>query len=190
MAHSDVYDSADRVFPAPIIPYALLSAAFFCSVDPPETLLTKLERTSLESLVMVALVSDEAPDAISLVKNPHRYVGSLLNPSVLDGLVYGFTRPDAQNLVAVHVPASAFETTATYNVLDDLATVRTGLEALLANQTFPSICERGHTQHVQLIVQVCNPLASQMACQACSGPSIRHQPEDLLRLISCSSQSC
>ena len=132
----ELYDSADHVFPAPIVPYALLSAAFSCSMDPPDTLLTKLERTSLESPVMVALVSDEALDSISLVKNPRRYGSSLLNPSVLDGLMYGFTRPDARNLAAVHVPASAFETTAAYNVLDDPATVRAGLEALLADQTF------------------------------------------------------
>ena len=131
-----LYDSADHVFPAPIIPYTLLLAAFFRSVDPPDTLLTKLERTSLESPVMVALVSDEAPDSISLVKNPRCYVGSFLNPSVLDGLVYSFTGPDAQNLSAVHVPALAFETTAAYNMLDDPATVRAGLEALLADQTF------------------------------------------------------
>ena len=67
----ELYDSAEHVFPAPIVPYTLLSAAFFHSVDPPETLLTKLERTSLESPVMLALVSDEALDSISLVKNPH-----------------------------------------------------------------------------------------------------------------------
>ena len=96
----------------------------------------KLERTSLESLVMVALVLDEALDSISLVKNPCQYISSLLNLLVLDGLVYSFTGPDARNLVAVHVPALAFETTATYNVLDDLATVRAGLEALPADQTF------------------------------------------------------
>ena len=57
------------------------------------------------------------------MKNPRQYIGSLLNPLVLDGLVYGFTGPNAQNLVAVHIPVSAFETTATYNVLDDPATV-------------------------------------------------------------------
>ena len=91
----EMYDSAGHIFPAPIVPYTLLLAAFFCLVDPPETLLTKLERTSLESPVMIALVFDEAPDSILLVKNPRRYIGSLLNPSVLDGLVYGFTGPDA-----------------------------------------------------------------------------------------------
>ena len=133
----ELYDATDCVFTTSIVPYALLSAAFFCSVDPPDTLvLTKLERISLESPVMVALVLDEALDSISLVKNPCWYIGSLLNPLVLDGLVYGFTGPDARNLAAVHVLALAFETTATYNVLDDPATVRAGLKALLADQTF------------------------------------------------------
>ena len=105
----ELYDSANPVFPAPIVPYAVLSATFFCSRDPPDTLFTKLKRTSVESPMMVALVSDEAPDWMSLVKNPHQFVGSLLNPSVLDGMVYGFTGPDARNLAAVHVLASAFE---------------------------------------------------------------------------------
>ena len=60
----ELYDATDHVFTAPIVPYALLSATFFCFVDPSETLLMKLERTSLESPVMVALVLDEAPDCI------------------------------------------------------------------------------------------------------------------------------
>ena len=107
----ELYNSANYIFPAPITPYALLSAAFFCSMDPPDILLTKLERTSLESPVMIALVLDEAPDSISLVRNPHQFVGSLLNPSVLDSMVYSFMGPDARNLAAVHVPASAFKMT-------------------------------------------------------------------------------
>ena len=96
--------------------------------------------TSLESPVMIALVSDEPPDSISLVKIPCWYISSLLNPSILDpildGMVYGFTGPNAQNLAAVHVPASAFEMTMAYNMLDNAATVWAGLEALLVDQTF------------------------------------------------------
>ena len=111
-----LYDSADHIFPALIMLYALLSATFYHSVDPPDTLLTKLERTLLESPMMIALVSDEAPDSISLVKNPHRFVSSLLNPSVLDGMVYRFTGPDARSLAAAHIPVSAFEMTAAYSL--------------------------------------------------------------------------
>ena len=66
----ELYQSADRVFSAPVVPYTVLSAAIFNSGDPPDVLLTRLERTSLESPVMVGLISDEAPDWISLVKNP------------------------------------------------------------------------------------------------------------------------
>ena len=38
--------------------------------------------------------------------------------------------PDARNLVAVHIPVSAFEMTTAYNVLDDPVTVHAGLKAL------------------------------------------------------------
>ena len=79
---------------------------------------------------------DESPDWISLVKNPHQFVGSLLNPSILDRLVYRFIGPNAHNLAAVHIPTSAFEMTAVYNVLDDPAAVHGGLETLPADQTF------------------------------------------------------
>ena len=132
----ELYDSTAHVFPDPVIPYALLSAAFFHSADPPETLLMKLERTLLESPMMMALVSDEVPDTILLLKNPHQYVGSLLNPSVLDGMVYSFTGPNSQNLTAVNILVTAFEMTAAYNILDDPATMRAGLEALPADQTY------------------------------------------------------
>ena len=132
----ELYDSATHVFSAPVILYALLSATFFCSADPPETLLTKLKRTSLESPVVMALVSDEAPDTILLVKNPRQNIGSLLNPSILDGMVYSFMGPDGRNLAAVHIPASALKLTVAYNVLDDPAMVWAGLEALPVDQTF------------------------------------------------------
>ena len=58
----ELYDSTDHVFSALVMPYAILSAAFFHSMDPPDTLLSKLERSSLESPMMVTLVLDEAPD--------------------------------------------------------------------------------------------------------------------------------
>ena len=72
---------------------------------------------------MIALVLDEALDSILLVKNPRQYISSLLNPSVLDGMVYSFMGPGTQNLVAVNVPTLAFETTAAYNALDDPVTL-------------------------------------------------------------------
>ena len=57
-------------------------------MDPPDTLLTRLKKTLLELPVIVALIADEALDWISLVKNPRRFMGSLQNPSILDGLVW------------------------------------------------------------------------------------------------------
>ena len=50
--------------------------------------------------------------------------------------MYGFTGPDAQNLATVHVPTSAFETSAAFNVLEDPVMVRAGLEALPVDQTY------------------------------------------------------
>ena len=50
-------------------------------------------------------------------------MGSLLNPSGLDGLLYGFTGANAPSLAAVHIPASAFEIGPPFNVLDDPAAV-------------------------------------------------------------------
>ena len=133
----ELYESTDRAFAAPVMPYAILLAAFFNSMDPPDILLTsRLERRSLESLMIVALISDEAPDMISLLKNPRQYVGSLLNPLTLEGLVYGFMGHDTQNLAAVHILTAAFESTMAYNVLDNPARVCGGLEPLLADQMF------------------------------------------------------
>ena len=107
-----LYGSTNHAFAALDMPYAILSATLFNSMDPLDTLLTRLERTLLESSVIVALILDEALDVISLLKNPCQYVGSLLNPSTLDRLVYGFTGPNAHNLAVVHIPTAAFETTA------------------------------------------------------------------------------
>jgi hypothetical protein len=84
----------------------------------------------------VALISDEEPERITLLKNPRRFAGSLANPSPLDGLVYGFAGSDSRTLAAVHLPATAFETSATYNVLDVPVTLRAGLDTLPPDQTF------------------------------------------------------
>ena len=141
----ELYDAADRVFPL---------AAFFHSGDPPETLLTKLARTSLESPVMVALILDEALDSILLLKNPRRYIGSLLNPPVLDGLVYGFAGPDVPKLTAVHILMLAFETAATYNVIDDPVAMWASLEALPGDQKFHPYVNVG-TPHMSNLLCRC-----------------------------------
>ena len=54
----ELYKSADHVFSAPVMPYAIFSAVIFNSVDPLNTLLNKLERTALESLVIMVMILD------------------------------------------------------------------------------------------------------------------------------------
>ena len=142
----ELYKAADRCFTAPEVPYAVVSMALFTSANAPDVLLNHLERTSLESLVVLALVSDEAPDWISLLKNPRRFMGSLLHPSLLDGLMFGFSGPDGRNLAAVHIPPVAFESPAAFNVLDDPAGICAGLEALPADQTFHPYVNVGTAQ--------------------------------------------
>ena len=66
----ELYKLADRVFSALVVPYAMLSAAIFNSVDLLDALLNKFKRTVLELPVIVAVMSDEGPDWISLLKNP------------------------------------------------------------------------------------------------------------------------
>ena len=97
-------------------------------------LLNKLEWTVLESPVVVSLVSDEDPDWITLLKNPRCFVGSLVHPTALDGLMCGFSGPDSQRLATAHIPASTFEISAAFNALDDAAMVCLGLENLPADQ--------------------------------------------------------
>ena len=95
----ELYKSADHVFSAPFVPYAVLSATIFNSVDPPDTLLNKCKRMVLELPVIMAVMSDKGPDWFSLLKNTQRFVGSLLNCSGLNGLLYGFMGPDAHKLL-------------------------------------------------------------------------------------------
>ena len=71
----------DRVFTLPDVPYGVFSATLFSSVDLPEVLLNKPEQTALESPVMVALVLDEDPDWITLLKSPRCFVGSRMHPT-------------------------------------------------------------------------------------------------------------
>ena len=90
----------------------------------------------MESPVMITLVSDEDPDWITLLKSPHHFVGSLVHPTPLDGHIYGFSGPDVCTLAAVHIPTSAFDISTAYNVLDDAAAIRLGLEGLPQDQPF------------------------------------------------------
>ena len=132
----ELFEAADCSFMALEVPYAVLSMALFNSADAPEVLLNCLKCMSLESLVILALVSNEAPNWISFLKNPCRFIGSLLHPSLMDGLLFGFSGLDGQNLAAVHIPPAAFESPAAFNVLDDPGVIRAGLETLPVDHTF------------------------------------------------------
>ena len=88
---------------------------------------------------MITLVSDEDSDWITLLKNPRCFVGSLLHPTALDGLMYGFSGPDTQRLPTVHITTSIFEIGAAFNVLDDAAMICLGLQNLPVDQVFSPI---------------------------------------------------
>jgi hypothetical protein len=124
------------MFSEPVVNYGTLSAALFASADAPDILLGRVEALAQRSPVIIALVSDEEPERMTLLKNPRRFSGSLANPSPLDGLIYGFAGSDSRTLAAVHLPVTAFEISAAYNVLDDPVTLRAGLDALPPDQTF------------------------------------------------------
>ena len=136
LAWEEHFATVDQAFTSPAVPFSVLSATIFNSADPLEMLLSKLEQTALESPIVVALVSDENPDWITLLKNPRCLVGSLLHPTALDGLMYSFLGPDTQRLAAVHIPTSAFEISAAFNVLDDAVMICLGLENLPVDQVF------------------------------------------------------
>jgi hypothetical protein len=123
------------MFIEPAVDYGTLSVALFASADAPDILLSCVESLAQRSPVIVALISDEEPERIILLKNPRRFTGSLANPSPLDGLVYGFAGSDSRTLAAVYLPATAFETSTAYNVLDDPVALRAGLDALPPDQT-------------------------------------------------------
>ena len=118
-----LFASPQWVFTDPRVNFAILLSSLFTSTDGPESLLMRVEALVHHSPVMLALISDEEPNQITLLKNPCQYVGSLVNPSPVDNLMYSFTGKDAQNLAAVHLPPSAFEISAQYNVFNDAAAI-------------------------------------------------------------------
>ena len=120
---AELFASPQQVFPDPRVDFAILSTSLNTSTDGPDTLLMRMEALARRSPVILALISDEEPNQITLLKNPHRYIGSLVNLSPVDNLMYGFMGTDMRNLAAVHLPSSAFENSAQYNVLDDPATI-------------------------------------------------------------------
>ena len=133
---AELFTSPQQVFPDPRVDYAILLASINASADSPDALLMRVEALACRSPVVLALISDEIPNQITLLKNPRHYTASLINPSPVDNLVYSFTGTDMRNLAAVHLPSLAFENSAQYNVLDDPAAIWAGLDGLPGDQSF------------------------------------------------------
>lgn len=133
---SKLFVAADRVFMEPQVDFRVLAASLFTSNDAPNKLLAKLEAFAQRLPVILAMVSDEEPDRIALLKNPRHFADSLANPSPIDSMIYGFMGTNGWNLAAVHIPASAFENSVPYNILDDATTIQMGLDSLPPDQYF------------------------------------------------------
>ena len=133
---AELFTSPQQVFPDPRVNYAILSASINASADGPDALLMRVEALACCSPVMLALISNEEPNQITLLKNPCRYTASLVNLSPVNNLIYGFTGTDMHSLAAMHLPSLAFENSAQYNVLDDPAAIRAGLNGLPGDQSF------------------------------------------------------
>ena len=133
---AELFASPHQVFPDPRVDFAILSMLLITSMEGLDVLLLKVEALARCSPVILALISDEEPNQITLLKNPRQYAGSLANPSPVDNLMYGFKGTNTHNLAAVHLPSSAFNTSAQYNVLDDPAVIQVGLDGLPVDQSF------------------------------------------------------
>ena len=68
---AELFALLQQVFPDPRVDFAILSTSLFTSTDGPETLLLKVEALAHCSPVILALISDEEPNQITLLKNPH-----------------------------------------------------------------------------------------------------------------------
>ena len=53
-----------------MVEFGVLVASLFTSTEAPEALLAKLEALAQLSPIMIAMVSNEEPDWITLLKNP------------------------------------------------------------------------------------------------------------------------
>lgn len=107
---SELFAAAGSAFVEPQVDFRVLAASMFTSNDTTNALLARLEALSQRSPVILAMVSDEEPDQITLLKSPRCFAGSLLaNLSPIDSLIYGFTGTNGHNLATVHIRASTFE---------------------------------------------------------------------------------
>ena len=91
---AELFISPQQVFPDPRVDYTILLASINASADGPDALLMRVEALAPHSSVMLALISNEEPNQITLLKNPCQYTGSLINPGPVDNLIYGFMGTD------------------------------------------------------------------------------------------------
>lgn len=166
----ELFASADRMFIEPTVDYTTLSITLFTSADAPDILLSHVESLAQRSPVITSLIMDEEPKRVTLLKNPRCLAGSLANPSPLDGLLYGFSGSNSMTLAAVHLPVTAFETSAPFNVLDDPAAIWMGLDALPPNQMFHGCLRQcGNTGHDEL----------RLLLSTCAANAVVHHPSSL-----------
>ena len=74
-----LFASPNQVLTNPMVTFGVLLASLFASTNALDTLLMRLEALAQHSPIALALVSDEELNQITLLKNPHRYAGSLAN---------------------------------------------------------------------------------------------------------------
>ena len=67
---AELFASLQQVFPDPRINFAVLSTLLNASTDGQDTLLAKVEALARRSPVILALIFDEEPNQITLLKNP------------------------------------------------------------------------------------------------------------------------
>ena len=135
---SELFANAEHLSTKPMVEFGVLTASLFTSTDSPDPLLAKVEALAHLSPMVIAMISDEEPDQITLLKNPHCFARSILTPCPIDGLLYGFAGSDACNLATVYIPPAAFKSSGLYNVLNDAATIHASLEALPQDQLYHS----------------------------------------------------
>ena len=69
----ELFVNAEHVFTEPVVEFGVLAASLFTSADSPDLLLAKVEALAHLSPVVIAMISDEEPDRITLLKNPRRF---------------------------------------------------------------------------------------------------------------------
>ena len=81
---SQLFAHTKQIIAKPVVEFGVLVASLFMSAEAPEVLLAKLEAQAWLLPVMIAMVSDEEPDQITILKNPRCFARSLTTPSPIE----------------------------------------------------------------------------------------------------------